>query len=220
MKKKRKLKVLNIIIFVITLSFFILFLYLLYQLPTKNIYILNNNIVSDQEIIDIAKIRNYPKFIISSRNRIKNNILKLDIVKNVEVKKTIKREIIITIEENRPLFYISNENKTAFDNYELISINLNKPILTNNINKDLTNKLISKVSILDDEVINKISEIKYDPNEIDKERFFLTMNDNNYVYLTLYTFEKINNYNKIVEAFPDEKGILYLDVGNYFEVLK
>jgi cell division septal protein FtsQ len=219
-EKKRKLKVLNLFIFLINFSFFLFLLYLIYNLPIKNIYVINNNILSDQEIIDIAKIRNYPRFIISSKNRIKNNILKLDVVKSVEVKKTFKREIIIEIKEARPLFYILKDNKTIFDNNKKIDINLNKPILVNNINQELTDKLINKFIKLDDEVINKISEIKYDPNDIDKERFFITMDDNNYVYLTLYTFEKINNYNKIIEAFPEEKGILYLDVGNYFEVLK
>ena len=64
----------------------------------------------------------------------------------------------------------------------------------------------------------KISEIKYDPNDIDKERFYLTMNDGNYVYLTLNKFNKINSYLEIVKSFNDTKGILYLDSGEYFEI--
>ena len=39
-----------------------------------------------------------------------------------------------------------------------------------------------------------MSEIKYDPNDVDDERFIITMNDGNYVYLTLHKFNKINHY--------------------------
>ena len=61
-----------------------------------------------------------------------------------------------------------------------------------------------------------ISEIKYDPNNIDKERFLITMNDGNYVYVTLYKITAINEYLKILSKV-NKKGILYLDSGNFFE---
>ena len=70
------------------------------------------------------------------------------------------------------------------------------------------------------DILERISEIKYDSNGIDKERFKLTMNDGIYVYLTLLKFEKINNYDKIVSTLGDKKGILYLDSGEYFELFK
>ena len=42
------------------------------------------------------------------------------------------------------------------------------------------------------------------------------MSDGNYVYLTLNKFMKINNYLEIVKTFNNNKGILYLDSGEYF----
>ena len=74
------------------------------------------------------------------------------------------------------------------------------------------------MSKINRDILNRISEIKYDPNSVDKERFIFTMNDGNYVYLTLIHFEKINNYVEILKNFESQKGILYLDSGEYFQV--
>ena len=81
-------------------------------------------------------------------------------------------------------------------------------------------KFIKKISEIDYDVLKRVSEIKYDKNEVDETRFLFTMNDGNYVYLTLNTFEKINNYINIVKTFNNSKGVLYLDSGEYFEIFK
>ena len=65
----------------------------------------------------------------------------------------------------------------------------------------------------------KISEIKYDPN-IDSERFLLTMNDGNYVYVNLKRFKSVNNYLTIISNFKDKKGIIYLDSGSHFKLFE
>ena len=72
---------------------------------------------------------------------------------------------------------------------------------------------------IDEKVLNRTSEIIYDPNDVDPERFMFIMDDNNYVYLTLRKFDNINNYINIVKKFGDKKGILYLDSGEYFKIL-
>ena len=76
------------------------------------------------------------------------------------------------------------------------------------------------MSSLDYDTIKRISEIKYDPNEVDEERFLLTMSDGNYVYLTLEKFEVIDNYVDIIKTFNNKKGILYLDSGEYFKIME
>ena len=69
------------------------------------------------------------------------------------------------------------------------------------------------------EVLERISEIKYDPNDVDTERFLFMMDDGNYVYITLSKIENINNYINIIKNFNSKKGILYLDSGEYFKIL-
>ena len=70
------------------------------------------------------------------------------------------------------------------------------------------------------DILKRISEIEYKPNEVDTKRFYLLMNDGNIVYLTLDDFLKINNYIETLKTLNGSKGILYWDSGNYFELIK
>ena len=40
------------------------------------------------------------------------------------------------------------------------------------------------------------------------------------VYVTLDKIEVINSYNEIVPTLEGKKGILYLDSGNHFQIMK
>ena len=69
-------------------------------------------------------------------------------------------------------------------------------------------------------VRSSISEFYYDPNEFDKDRFLLYMDDGNSVYLTLTKFRMINYYNDVLPQLDGKKGILYLDSGNHFQIME
>ena len=73
---------------------------------------------------------------------------------------------------------------------------------------------------LDTDIIRRISEIKYDPNDVDPNRFLFTMDDGNYVYLTANQLSSLNSYVTIVSQFEGKKGILYLDSGEYFQIME
>ena len=96
-----------------------------------------------------------------------------------------------------------------------------KKILVTILIGDITSikeKFIKKFSLVDNDVLLKISEISYVPNEVDSERFSLKMNDGNLVYITLPKITKINKYNSIYSGLEGKKGIIYLDSGDYVEV--
>ena len=44
------------------------------------------------------------------------------------------------------------------------------------------------------------------------------MVDKNYVYVTLSKIDKINKYKLIVDQIDTNKGIIYLDSGDYVEI--
>ena len=46
------------------------------------------------------------------------------------------------------------------------------------------------------------------------------MTDSNYVYITLSKINKLNKYNSIVSKLENQKGIIYLDSGDYVEIKK
>ena len=218
MNKKRKIKKkpIIIILFLIIVS---LVIYYIYQIKITNIYIIDNEYLSDYEVIKIAKLTNYPNSMKNTTNTIKKRLENNKLIKSVKVeKKGLLNEVCIYIEENTPLFYYLSTNKVILKDGSETSGNYNIPLVTNEIDKNIYDKFIEKISEIDKNIIIRISEIKYDPNDIDKERFYLTMNDGNYVYLTLNKFKKINNYIEIVRTFNNVKGILYLDSGEYFEI--
>ena len=218
---KRRIKVANVLIVLIMLYVIGLYAYKFVVAPINNIYISNNKYLTDQEVIDISGIRNYPSFILTTKYQMKRNLLKNDIIEKVKIKKGLDRSVTLEITESTPLFIykdkviLSNNTEINNNNYEL-------PIIKNALTNELMDKLIDKYKDVNDEIRLMISEIEYVPNDIDKERFLLTTNDGNYVYITLYKTVSINEYIKIIsnKEIENKQGILYLDSGNYFEVFK
>ena len=178
--------------------------------------------MKDYEVIELAKIQNYPKILSISSQEMERRIKANPYVKEVQVKKRIGSQVYIYITEYKPLFYskvtkklILEEDKELYSDEPLNNI----PILINEISdKSIYQKLIERFSLIENSVKQKISEINYVPNEVDKERFLLSMNDGNYVYITLPKIEELNKYLEILPSLENKKGILYLDSGNYFEI--
>lgn len=215
---KRKFKFVKFLVVILTL-YIILFLgYKLFTAKIKNIFILNNNYLTDQEVIEESGLRNYPSFLLTTKYKIKKNLLKNSLIKEAKIKKKLWGIIYIEISEYEPLFIYQDkvilDNGTKIDNNDYIL-----PILINDVNEETLTKFINKYKDIDKEIKMQISEIEYLPNDIDKERFLFTMNDGNYVYITIYKTLAINEYNKILPNLEGKKGILYLDSGNYFEIL-
>lgn len=221
-KKVKKRKIRFGRIFLVLIILFLLFYLLanIFKFPIKNIYVKGNNILSDQEIIEITQIENYPSIFSKSSNEMKKRLEKNIYIKKAKITKKYLREVHITIEDNYPLFYDSDKKKTILLNKKKTTEKLNAPLLINYVPDTIYNLFLEKMSSLNYDTIKRISEIKYDPNEVDEERFLLTMSDGNYVYLTLEKFEVINNYVDIIKTFNNKKGILYLDSGEYFKIME
>lgn len=223
-KKKKKIKIrFGRILLVFLVLFFILYLFSnLFSFPIKNIYVIGNTLFSDQEIIEMSSLENYPSYFSFTKSQLEKQLEKNTYIENVTVKKKRFKEVYIEIEENRPLFYDTSKEKTVLKDKTLVDTKFETPILLNYIPDTLYDKFIKKVLSIDSDIINRISEIKYDPNDVDEERFLFMMNDGNYVYVTLNKMEKINNYiaimREVLVKYNEEKGILYLDEGEYFKV--
>ena len=217
-KRHLKIRYDRIIKCLIFLLFFVFAIMYILNVRVKNIYIVGNKYVKDQEIIELAGISDYPKMIEINSLTIKNKLAEENIISevNVENKNT---SLILTVKEVKPLYYDNSERATILENGKKINKKYNVPIVVNYIPDTILEKFLKALAKVDDDNLPKISEIKYDPN-IDNERFLLTMTDGNYVYINIKNFELINNYLTIISNFKDKKGILYLDSGSHFEVLQ
>lgn len=217
--KNKKINKKRIYTFLILLILLVFFIYKLFNTNIKNIYVLGNKYFTDQEIIDMAKIKNYPKSInnlsLTIKNRLEDNIY---ILSAKVYKKGFINKVYIEIKENYPLFYYKVEDKTVLYNGEKVTDKFTIPTVINQIPNTIYDEFTNKLKKVDKKILDRISEIEYAPNEVDEERFFLIMNDGNYVYLTLNKFLTINKYIDMIKSFNNKKGILYLDSGEYFDV--
>lgn len=218
-KVKRKLKLKPFLISFGIILVILLIIYLLSLIKIKNIYVKGNNYLTDQEIIDISSLNNYPSLIKVNSKKIKKKLLKNEFIKNVKVNKTIKGKVVIKVEEYKPLFRKQDNNKIVLNNKKEIDSNIIVPILVNYIPDTKYDEFINKMNDIDDSIIKMISEIRYYPNNQDDDRFLLNMTDGNLVYLTLTRFKQINYYMDVLKEIDGKKGILYLDSGNHFKVM-
>ena len=221
--KKKKLKLTNFLL--ILLAFFIVAFGVLslLKIPVQNIVILNNNYLDDDYILSLGKIKNYPKFFLTRSSRVEKDIEKSGYVKDAKLSKKFGFVFELYIFEYHPLFFDVNKNEYIFDDAHGvvdndISHQFRVPRLLNYIPNDKYTKFISEMSKVRSNTISKISDIEYRPNEYDKDRFLLYMDDGNMVYLTLTKFKMINHYNDVLKQLDNHKGILYLDNGNHFQI--
>ena len=223
MRKKKNKKVKKIFKFLGLAVILALISYGIINIKIKNIYVKGNNILSDQEIIELAGIENYPKLfsipIIKMENKIKLN----QIIESVKVKKNLFGRVDIEVKEYNMLLtdevdnsiYLSNNKKITMDE-QVIGI----PTLINVVDSDVLKSFLKKLDTIDRDILAKISEIEYSPNEYDNELFLFYMNDGNYVYINTSRLSNINKYEGMLSELEGKKGILYLDSGNHFEVIE
>lgn len=215
--KKRRLKIKNILILLLILVMLYFGINYILHIKIKNIYIINNNIVPDKDIINNAKLEEYPSFLLTTSKEIENNILKNNYIKEVSVTKKIGSKVYIEIEEYKTLCLYNNEIILESGNKVENTYNLILPVLLNDISS-IYDDFINYFSKIDNGILSKISEIEYVPNEVDNQRFLLAMNDGNYVYITLTKITKLNKYNSIKDQLEGKLGIIYLDSGDYVEI--
>lgn len=217
-KKKRRLKIGRLFLLLLFLAVASLAFIKMLDVKIRSIIITGNDVLTDQEIIEIADLEDYPSFLKTISYTVRKKILKNNYVSNVKVSKGLLR-IKIDITEKKVLYI---DGKTGSKVTKDGSINDEKivcaPFLTSDIPSDKKSSFIKAMDKIDDDILCQISEIKYDPNEIDSDRYLAYMNDGNSVYLTVNKFKKINKYNTILENVGKQNGTLYLDYGDYFEV--
>ena len=225
-KKKKRLKlkygrILLLFMIVILIGYVI---YFVFTRRITNFYIFGNVYFSDQEILEMAKLENYPAMMKYSTKEIEKRLEKNIYIQKASIKKKSLHEMRITIKENRPLFYNKSNRKTVLEDGSEVSEMFSVPILINYVPKDKYEMLVEKMKEIESDILNRVSEIKYDPNDVDEYLFLLSMTDGNYVYLTLPKFDVINKYveisKEVIKKHGNKKGVFYLDSGNSFELLE
>ena len=223
-KKKKRLKLIPFLLFVLVIAGIIFLIDVLLDTRIENIVIKGNKIVTDQQIIDEAGLSNYPSFYKTTSYNIKKALEKNSFIKEVKVKRSFYHVITIEVSEYKVLLKKETTGKLVLENMNEVTtdqeIPYTVPRLVNDVPKNKYSKLLKNLLKVKRSVRSSISEFYYDPNEFDKDRFLLYMDDGNSVYLTLTKFRMINYYNDVLPQLDGKKGILYLDSGNHFQIME
>jgi cell division protein FtsQ len=222
MKSKSKVKInyKRLIILILFLYALIYTLYTIINMPIKNIYIKNNTLLTDQEIIEIAKLDDYPSIITTLSFVIEKRLSDNTYITSAKVIKNLSFSLTIEIVENKPIFYNRRLNKIVLQDGKVVNGRYNVGTLINYVPDSIYDNFIKQMAKVDQDIIERISEIEYKPNAVDEGRFYLSMKDGNYVYLTIKKFTAVNDYIDIVKTLNNKKGILYLDDAGFFEVIE
>ena len=221
--KKKKLKIVPFLIVLLILIGLSFIVYQFLKANIKNIVIKNASYLNDDYVIDLAGIKDYPSFYLTSSIKMEKNLKKSPYIISAKVKRKFYHVLEIDLKVNNPLFINNSSNTVVFENKGTVpideEINLFRvPRLMNYVPDDKYDTFISKMALIDKGILGKIADIEYTPNDYDKDRFLLYMDDGNMVYLTLTKFKQINYYNEVLEQLEGRKGILYLDSGNHFQI--
>ena len=220
--KKRKLRVGRFLFILVILGGLFFGGYNFVKLPIENIIISGTKYLNDDYILELSNLKDYPSFMLTSRRKTIKRLEKSPYINSAKVKKKFFHKIVIEVEENKPLFYSEVDKKIVFSNKESIDVDdyslFRVPRLLNYVPDTKYNSFIKNVNKVDEEILGMISDIEYVPNDLDKDRFLLYMDDGNMVYLTLTKFKMINYYNDVLAQLEGRKGILYLDNGNHFQI--
>ena len=222
--KKKKLRLLPFLIFIIVIAVIVFVCLFVLDTKVKNIIITGNEVLRDDDIIELAGLTDYPSFYKTLNLTMKNSIEENPLVKNVDINRSFYHVIEIDVEEYQILYKREDNGKYVLENKEEVTLNKETPYtiprLINEIPKKILNRFIKYYKRVDLSIREKISEIKYDPNDIDEERLLLYMDDGNSVYITITKFERLNYYNDVLPQLDGKKGYLYLDSGNHFQIMQ
>ena len=200
-KRRRRLKIGRLFLLLLILGVISFAFMKFFDIKIRNIVIKGNSILTDQEIIELANLQNYPPYLEVFSYKVKKDILKSKYVKEAKVYKGLL-SVNIKIKEAKVLYIDSLTN----DKITMTSkINDNKiicvPVLTNSIPKKKQAEFKEAMNKINKNVLCQMSEIKYEPNSIDDDRYYVYMNDGNTVYLTVNKFKKINKKSERMTNF-------------------
>lgn len=221
--KKKRLKVWNLLIILIVASGLFFGVYWYLKLPVVNLIVKGNSYLNDDYILSLSGLKKYPSFWLTSMSKAEKKLKKSNYIVDADIKRSWYHVITIEVEENRALFSKENENgKIVFSSGDTLKVTddylFRVPRLLNYVPDDNYEDFVKGMKNIKTDILQKISDIEYVPNDLDKERFLLYMDDGNMVYLTLTKFNMINYYNDVLEQLEDKHGILYLDNGNHFQI--
>ncbi len=222
--KKKKIKWIPFLMTITILGIVLFLVQLFIRIPTQNVLITGNEIVSDIDILELSGLSDYPSFCLTTAMSIERRLKANPFIESVHVKRKFFHMFVLEIEEREILYQKEEDGKYVLENGEETTLDegvvFNVPKLVNYVPNNKSKSFLKGLKKIKRNLRERISEMTYVPNEYDKDRFLLYLDDGNMVYLTLTKFSMLNYYEEVLPQLEGKKGILYLDSGNHFKIME
>jgi len=232
LKEARKKKANRRLLFYLSIFFFLISAIVYLQSPLsyiKQIEVTGNEIVKEEEIIQLSGLSTETNIWVINQQNIKESFKDHPMIQNIEVKRELPNTVQIDVKEHDVVGYIKNdlEFHPVLENGMIVETSniANKdegPLLNNFEDEHYLQRMASELSIIPAHIFNLISEITWEPTEKNKYKIILYMNDGFIVDATIRNFaNKMKAYPSVVSQLnPDDKGIVHMGVGTYFEKME
>lgn len=218
-KRKRRLNIKRAFLLALVLVLIAFCIKSIVKVDIGNIEVVGNEFLSDSQIIKLAGLTDDSRFFELSSKNVCDEIRTNPLIATCKLEHHLGFDITIAITENKPVFFYAYTGKLVLSNASEIDENniYGVPTLINYVPEKVLKAFSSGLAGIKSDIIRSISEIEYSPSEnsdgayIDEERFMLSMNDGNIVYVNNRKLDVLNNYDKIYASLGDRKGYYNFD---------
>lgn len=228
LKQERKKKANRRLVFYLSIFFILISIIVYLQSPlsnVKNIVVSGNDYITKDEMIKQSQLTNQTNIWMIDNKNIEKMIQKNPIIESVDVKRKLPSTVKIQVVENRHVGYIEKDENVypIFGNGTVLSTPAkslgNSPLLLDFSDEDQLTKMVMELEKVPQNILNLISEIHWEPQDKNKNKVMLYMNDGFIVDATIRDFaNKIQIYPSIASQLePGIQGIIHIGVGAYFE---
>lgn len=230
LKEARKKKANRRLVTYLSIFFLLIAMILYLQSSFSNVHHIkvNGNIHLDKETIislsGITKEDNYWKV---DGEKVASKMEEHIEIKSVQVDKKFPTSVHISVNEYQRVGYLRNkgvyfpilENGNKLTSYELKAPKGDAPLLLGWEKQTYLEEMTKELRQLPKSVTQLISEVHWTPTEKNPYKIHLYMNDGYEVVASIRNFSNnMRTYPSIVSQLDkEEKGIIHIDVGAYFE---
>lgn len=215
---KRRLKIKGVLVLASVLALLFFLFQALLKVKVRSISIEGTTYVKDADIIKAGGLNEETLFFKFSKKKVCENIKENPLVSTCDIRRKPDLSIEIDILENVPLFYYTVDSSIVLsDGTRMEGSSVGLPTLINLVPEVVLGEFISGLRDVKSDIIHSISEIEYSPSVakdgtvIDNERFIMSMNDGNTVYVNNRRLSNLDYYDKIYATIGDKKGVFNFD---------
>ena len=213
-RRRRLIKIIGLIVIC-----FLAFSYLNSDLAKfKSITVVSNQIYTDDEILEAAKIDYDDSYLLSSRWLMERNIKELPFVEDVAVHKDMLGTLTIEVLESKIIGYLSSSNhQFLIQGKGVVTVENLSPLYYASIPRigDFTSEQLQQLNEafenVEPSLIEFISEIEPYSTSYDENMVQFVMIDGNRVSSSMKGIELINNYRSVLKDLKGTHVCLYME---------